>query len=342
MSAPWLLFRRKQLIRMIKKSTRQYRSISKGFATLIQYALVGVNEYYVEISNEHFELIKLTRSRLFEALSIEDKLNLVLENYAEFEQEMFNCSVKKMLFSTNAWSPDAWSSFIDDIHMVNRRIINLLTTCRLYIDQTSHNICSIYGANSDQETAIKKRKSQEYDSDCPAYRVMEAMRNYVQHRELPIRRLSHNWQRIENGLEVLAKRTIELSIDIETLSEDKKFKRAVLAELQDLGESVEFTPLLRQYLESIGRIHLKMREILSPDLPQWEEIIQRPITRYQEATGCIDGLRAVSIDESKITETISIFSDFIKRRQMLESKNQYLTHYSSNFISSEAPKLKTD
>lgn len=302
-----------------------------------QYALIGLKNHYVEISKERFELLKLTRSYLFEALSIEDKLNLVLENYAEFEQEVFNRAVNNMLFST-----DDWSLSIDEIHMVNRRIINLLTTCRLYIDQTFHNIHSIYGANSDQEKAIKEQTSQEYDSDRPGYRVMEAMRNYVQHRELPVRLLSNNMQRIENGSDVFIKRTVKLGIDINTLNEDKKFKRIVLTELQNLGESVEFTPLMRQYLESIGRIHLKIRGLLSPDLAQWEEIIQHPITQYREATGYIEGLKAVSIDKSKITETISVFEDVIKRRKMLENKNKYLTHYSFHFISNEAPELNPE
>ena len=218
------------------------------------------------ISNKDFDLLRTARTHLFKALSIEEKLNLVLENYAEFEQELFNCSVNNMLFQSGDWS-----SSIDEIHTVNRRIINLLTTGRLYVDQVFHNICSIYGADSEQEKVVKKQTSQEYDSNLPGYRVMEAMRNYVQHRELPIRGLSKNMRRIENGSEVFMKNTIKLSIDINTLSEDKKFKKKVLTELQSLGESVEFTPLVRQYLGSIGNIHLKIRELLSSDVLVWEK-----------------------------------------------------------------------
>jgi hypothetical protein len=304
---------------------------------LTQYAVAGLKGYCVEISSEDFDLLKTARTHLFEALSIEEKLNLVLENYAEFEQELFNCSVNNMLFQD-----DDWSSSVNEIHVANRRIINLLTTGRLYIDQVSHNIRSIYGADSEQEKVFKKQTSQEYDSDFPGYRVMEAMRNYVQHRELPIRGLSKNMRRIEKESEVFMKRTITLSIDINTLSEDKKFKKQILTELQSLGESVEFTPLVRQYLGSIGKIHLKIRELLSSDLLVWEKQIQHHLSQYQESTGYVDGLRAVVIDESNTAETISVFEDVIKRRQMLENKNRYLTHYSFHFISSEAPEIRTE
>lgn len=304
---------------------------------MAQYAVVGLKGYCVEISNEDFDLLRMARTHLFEALSIEEKLNLVLENYAEFEQELFNCSVNNMLFQATDWS-----SSIDEIHVVNRRIINLLTTGRLYIDQVAHNIRSIYGADSEQEKVVKKQTSQEYDSDFPGYRIMEAMRNYVQHRELPIRGLSKNMRRTEKESEVFMKHTIKLSIDINTLGEDKKFKSKILTELQRLGEAVEFTPLFRQYLGSIGKIHLKIRELLSSDLLVWEKQIQYLLSQYQESTGYIDGLSAIVTDESEITETISIFEDVIERRQMLENKNRYLTHYSSHFISSEAPEIRAE
>jgi hypothetical protein len=122
---------------------------------LAQYAVVGLKRYCVEISSEDFDLLRTARTHLFEALSIEEKLNLVLENYAEFEQELLNFSVNSMLFQD-----DDWSSGINEIHLANRRIINLLTTGRLCIDQVSHNIRSIYGADSEQEKAVKEKISQ--------------------------------------------------------------------------------------------------------------------------------------------------------------------------------------
>ncbi|PSB05943.1 hypothetical protein C7B76_30510 [filamentous cyanobacterium CCP2] len=304
---------------------------------MTQYAIVGLKDYRVEISNKDFALLRTATTHFFEILSIEEKLNLVVENYAEFEKELFNCSLNRMLFGV-----ENWTSGIGGVHSMNRRIVNLLTTCRLYIDQTSHNICSIYGNDSEQEKIFKKQASQEYDSDYPGYRTMEAMRNYVQHRELPVRILNNKMQLVGTGSNELWKHTIKLSIDINTLSKDGKFKKKVLTELQSLGESVELTPLIRQYLRSIGKIHLKIRELLNSDLSAWEEQIRNPLKQYKEATGYVDGLRAIAINESKTIETISILEDVIKRRQMLENKNKYLTHYPFHFISSEAPEIRIE
>jgi 5-keto 4-deoxyuronate isomerase len=144
--------------------------------------LITSCNHHVEISHEYFETLKSKKEFLIEALFVEEKFNLVLENYSEFELELLGNSVRNMLFHDFEWS-----SGVNDIHSINRRIINLLTTCRLYMDQVCHNIHTIYGSGSAQAIAFKTQSSNEYDSVF-GYRVMEAMRNYVQHRGLPIER----------------------------------------------------------------------------------------------------------------------------------------------------------
>jgi hypothetical protein len=302
---------------------------------MIKHALVGIwrgdEEYYIELSEERYYQLKTARAYLFEMLSIEDKFNLVLENYAEFERELLNSSVSTMIFRK-----EDWSSHIDEIHLINRRLINLLTTCRLYIDQTAHNICSIYGKDSEQEKVVERQKNLEYDSTTqPGYRVMESIRNYVQHRELPVYGVRHN--ALSQGDTV--KHTIEIDVNIKTLAEDKKFKRKIIEELEkrSRGNSINLVPLVREYIASIGKIHLKIRDLIKPDLLQWETILQEVISEYYNSTRFSEGLTLVVDDSGTIIESLEIFNDFMKRRQSLENKNEYISHYSSHFISSEIP-----
>lgn len=305
----------------------------------MKYTLTKItlnSQDHVTISHEFFDQLKSAKKFLLEAMFIEEKFNLVLENYAEFELEILNNSVKAMLFSESDWS-----SNINKIHSINRRIINLLTTCRLYIDQVKHNINTIYGDKSEQAKVIKNQISHEYDSIF-GYRVMEAMRNYVQHRNLPINRIDSNTRCIEIRNERLYKHTIKLSIDVENLVKDKNFKAGVLSELQAQGSLVEFTPLMRQYLESIGRVHLKIRELLQSDLVKWEKEVYQAITLCQGSTNDKTGsiYASASFDDSNISEeTVDIFDDFIKHRQIFESKNRPFC-YSLEYVSNEAPEIK--
>ena len=104
--------------------------------------LTSSNQYHVPILYDYFSQLKSAQEFLLEAMYIEEKFNLILENYAEFELELFNYSIRRMLFHDFDWS-----STVDKMHSINRKIINLLTTCRLYIDQVSHNIHKIYSSS---------------------------------------------------------------------------------------------------------------------------------------------------------------------------------------------------
>jgi hypothetical protein len=298
--------------------------------------LINSCNHHVEISHEHFETLKSKKEFLIEALFVEEKFNLVLENYSEFELELLDNSVRNMLFQNLEWS-----SAINNLQSINRRIINLLTTCRLYMDQVFHNIHTMYGSESAQLIAFQAQSSNEYDSVF-GYRVMEAMRNYVQHRGLPISQVDNKLKCVENSDEERRKHTIKLIIDVATIAQDSKFKKNVLTELQAQGDLVEFTPLIRQYIESIGRIHLKIRELMRAKLLESENNLMEAINLYQESTNdrshnFVHAV-ALSIDSSDRIESVEIFNDFIKRRKMLERKNN-CPHYSIHFVSSEAPEL---
>lgn len=140
---------------------------------------------FLEISREKFDEAKVANESLGETLRIEEKFNIILENYREFESELLSLCLNQAIFSNRTWS-----SFQNEIHIVNRRVLNLLTTCRLYVDQIPHNINSIYRDKHSTEL-VEQKMAQEYDSYL-GYRVIEALRNYAQHRGLPVFQLQYN------------------------------------------------------------------------------------------------------------------------------------------------------
>lgn len=297
---------------------------------------IGSLDYYAEITEEQFHQIRIARANLFRILSIEDKFNLLLENYAEFEQELLNSSINAMLFQDE----DNWLSGMDKFHLINRRLINLLTTFRLYTDQVFHDIHSIYGEKSQQKEIIENQTKLEYDSENkPGYRVMAAIRNYVQHRELAIYSVGYLARDVkldEVSQVTNRKYTITVNINIKSL-EDNGFKKKIVDELKKYGDLVNIIPLIRQCLDSIGEIHSKLRDLIKSNVSDWDETIQETIKQYNDYTGFPEGLSLVKLDDlGTMLESYLIFGHFIKRRQFLENKNKYITNYSNRFISSEA------
>jgi hypothetical protein len=145
----------------------------------ITSAIMGFSGF-IEIDEAEFEHIKAARANLFELLLLEENLDLVTENFQEYELELLSIASRNMVFH------DA-----DDISMsreriiVSRRIVNLLSACRMYLDQSAHHINNIYGENSEKSKAVKNEGNLQYENSL-GYRIMEALRNYVQHRGFPI------------------------------------------------------------------------------------------------------------------------------------------------------------
>src|SRR5262245_54363715 len=71
----------------------------------------------VELTKERYDEVKDAKERLLAALSVEEKLDLVMENYAEFEVELLQLATRQMLFQGRSWS-----TAIGELHTINRRL----------------------------------------------------------------------------------------------------------------------------------------------------------------------------------------------------------------------------
>jgi hypothetical protein len=71
--------------------------------------------------------------------------------------------------------------------------VGWLLIWRLVLDQAEHDLSSRFGRNSDQQTQFRLARNEAYDSS-QAYRIVEALRNLVQHREMPSLKLNRTKQ----------------------------------------------------------------------------------------------------------------------------------------------------
>lgn len=130
------------------------------------------NTVFGDLSKESYEKAKNAISNLMECLFIEEKYDYVVNSLYECEREILNVTLDHQFFFSRSWSETMVS-----LHGINRRIVNLLTTSRLYFDQVPHNIRQIYGrkSRSPLETLFMRTKSEEYDGHL-GYRAMEEFR----------------------------------------------------------------------------------------------------------------------------------------------------------------------
>ena len=173
--------------------------------------VLGCKEF-IEISKAEFEDVLRARDCFFDALGIEEKFDLVAENYAEFENELLRLTLRRMLFEDMNWA-----SFREDLRVIHRRLANLLSACRLYADHSKHDVRLIYGDDSKVCRDLECAFSHEYDSRL-GYCVLEALRNHMQHRGLPLYELRYSSNRdFPGNVERLRKSTCVPSISVRQL-----------------------------------------------------------------------------------------------------------------------------
>lgn len=291
---------------------------------LVTILTTGNNPELV-INESKFEQLKQAKECLSEILSFEEKYELLLSNYMELEKECLLISAQNMVYEDNEYM-----NFFDIKLLFNQRIVNLLTTSRLYIDQLSQHIkaCNL---NID----IKSFFSYEYDNNFE-YRFMEALRNYVQHRGLAVHftSIGSNWTSLDDDGEIQFKTRVYTKKD--EVEKDSAFKKSVAKEMPD---KVDIIYASRSYIESISKVHCNIRKILSDVAISSRQIVEEIIHEYEKTSnGKSIGLGIVCLENNgkydEILDKFYITLEWDNIRIKLEKKNQSLVNLKKRFVSS--------
>jgi predicted component of type VI protein secretion system len=301
---------------------------SKSLAYRLTLRTIGPHPM-VRLTHKDFIAIKKAKVSLQLLLGLEETYDAVLQNYEEYEQELLKIAIRYNLYR----KLDSLS-MTDDKYAANRRLANVLAVARLYLDQSAHDTKHFEEPGLEHEMACAK--SATYDQSL-GYRVMEAIRNYIQHRAFPITMFQYHskWEDREEPRAVM-QTTVRAFLVTNNITDDKNFKPRVARELAKKNEH-DITPFLRSYIEGLSSIHTSLRAKL-PQLQAWRETITRRITNYEKRINAKAlGLAVVSINpDSTWNEEISLSDDFLKRLDYLQRKNQELTNYAKRHVSNES------
>lgn len=286
----------------------------------------------IPITADQFEEICRAKNFLVGSVRIEEKFDLLLENFAELERTLLDMALEHAVFSGKILV------LLDGgRHLVNRRIVNFLTTARLYVDQVAHDLSELYEKGSSQYQTFKDAKAAAYDN-VQGYRVMEMLRNYVQHKSLP----THSISFPSSLNQAVEPRTIIYSVvpglAISELQDDPKLKKKLVHELEAIADDhgiVELMPLVREYAQALGKVHEQVRELTETDVEAADALIEGHIDAAQKKLGQTTGLVAASCDEKGFhIEEQFLNNRPIKRRRDLVEKNSNIVNFAKKHVTS--------
>lgn len=206
----------------------------------------------IEITEEQSDLIKRAKTNIAHALLIEDKYDIIIQNYIDLQKALFSVSIEDSLFMANGVK-----SMFNQSRFISLRIINFLSACFLYMAQINRDVRNINPLLVDEIMKFKMEKRKVY-----RFRFMESLRNHTQHYGLPFFTSSN--LRIKN---IDEKRRVcfstPISVSKTLLLLDSKIRRE-LPELKNEPEQIIINDYIDGFFEDIISIHKFIRDSISP------------------------------------------------------------------------------
>lgn len=280
-----------------------------------------------KICKDKFMALKNAKRALNNAIAIEEKYEILCQNYLELEKEVMSCATDYMV--------EGWPSYDSVGHkrlLLNRRVANLLTTARLYVDHAIQNAKKCLPDNSPDRHLLKQLFSAEYDAKFE-YRFMEALRNYVQHSGLAIHHfvLPGAWVETKEGR--MREQGVRIFAGKEYLEGEDGFKKFVYKEMP---ERVDLMLSARSYMESLSAVHMKIRKMVDDHVSSSRSLIKKAIDEYKEANpeasvGIVVCAREGDEAPYDYLEKVSLLLDWDDVRISLVAKNSQLKNLSKSY-----------
>jgi hypothetical protein len=281
----------------------------------------------VKINKTTYQLCKVSMDILQHALSIEEKYELLISNYSDFENELLGITNKLLIRP-----PLNYSDFFDDRVLLNRKLVNLLTSARLYVDQMTQHVEACVPNMENVQLTTKSFFASEYDTNL-SYSFMEALRNYVQHRGLPVHYVTMTTSRVEENGESLLEFRVDLRAVKSQLKKDKTFKKKILNQIDD---EVDLRKTTRQYIQSLSVIQSKIRVLTKESISNARSHIQNMQDEYKKVCSeSVLGLNACYSISNEITDKVPLISEWDDIRIKLETRNGALIGLSRSYISNK-------
>ncbi|WP_447598252.1 hypothetical protein [Nitrospira sp. Nam80] len=286
----------------------------------------------VEISAEEYSLLGTARGVLSSALAIEEKYEILIANFLALETQLLNVAATNAVRNTLTYS-----GFFEIRSALNVHVVNLLTAARLYLDQLPQDVADCLPENADAADRVKARCSKEYDEHFE-YRFMEALRNHVQHRGIPIHFVRQNAQWTSIGEDGRMEFTVDIAAQRRYLEEDEKFKKAILDEI---ASDVDLKAACRRYVESLSVIHEFARNLIAEAAKSARARLESVHKRYAEVySEKLIGLTASAMDDGREISSVPLLLDWDDVRLELQKRNSQLVNLHKRYVTGRALKDK--
>jgi len=266
----------------------------------------------VSIDANHYAALCAARATFVDAGAFEQRYEILLGNYLALEQFCAEWSLRRKIEMDYRYETGARI-----ILEANRHVMNLLSAARAYADHVVRDFGHL-GLSPPFKEQAEVLMSEEYDRNL-SYRIVCALRNYVQHRATPVHgatgRKGESWA---EALVIYCQR--------KALLEEGKFKAAVLAEMD---EQTDLRLVARNYMHGVSRVHVELRKRVDEHCRNARRLHEEAISQFVDAQSEPEagtagvGLTVCREHNGEYVDAHPILLAWDDVRQLLAEKNRY-------------------
>ena len=237
---------------------------------ILEQRIIGPRLQF-RISQERYDELAHARKVLAEALTFEQRYELLLGNFISMELALTEICLRAKVEPHWGYSESA-----EILEKANRHVVNLLTAMRGYADQVLQDFKCLELEPSFGSVA-KAELANAFDHS-PDYRFMYALRNHVQHRATAIHGFEENSDRGGDANSWVE--AVKFFANKTTLSADGAFKSRVLDEQP---EKIDVRRSARRSVQEVGVAHLVLRKASEEHVKRARSAVETAIRDYKEA-----------------------------------------------------------
>lgn len=285
-----------------------------------------VGKETLPLTNYEFDTYNKARTRLLAIRDIEFSLDLLLENYHEFIDDLMRLSTRYM-FEDH----DPYKNKIEYFITLNRKISNYFSTFFQYCEHTTANLKRGFDRKSkitvNFETSLK-----EVNQDNKGFLVAVALRHATQHSINPVHLIQYggNWNNQgEQDNELLMTRIIPY-LQVSYLLNDEKDTLKVFEGLftDERRDCIDLRYIIAESMGGIVSVHSK----LIVDLDRYLEEIKNTISELLNRATITQGVEIKTVylreldEEDIVLHNHYISSTLLDELNFLRSKHQSIAN----------------
>lgn len=210
----------------------------------------------------------------------------------------------------------------------NLKISTILTSVRLYFDQSSKALRSLSDL-SDYDAMFQELKRDQYDQNLE-YRFAEQLRNHVQHKGMPVSTIKGETEPPILNKSLLFHYSPTLMANKTQFELDENFKKSIM---EGFSSRIDLKSVVRIYISCIIKIHNELGYQLQQEMIESRKVFDDFILRYEDFNdGVTLGLHVFHCKGDETLDQFSIITDWDDVRCALYNRSKSLKSLKNQYI----------